>query len=94
MHTTEQPTDAPTQGRTNYIVFAGFEPGPRGGWMDLYDTAGTLSQAKELCDRAISADAVWTQIVCINTLTVIQSQTIIDYTKPFVSKYHEDEYYN
>ena len=96
MHTTEQTNDATTttKPRPNYIVFAGFEEGPRGGWIDFYESASTLSDAKELCNRAIQADATWTQIVCVNTMTVVQSQTIIDYTKPFVSVYHEDEYYN
>lgn len=91
MHTTTE-TATPVKGRPNYIVFAGVEK--RGGWMDLYDTACSLPAAKELCKRAIQEDVTWTQIVCLNTMTIVQYQTIVDYTKPFVSTYHEDEYYN
>ena len=91
MHTISDPA-TPVKARPNYIVFAGVEK--RGGWSDLYETACTLVAAEDLCKRAIQEDATWTQIVCINTMTVIQSQTIVDYTQPFVSTYHEDEYYN
>lgn len=91
MHST---TDTAThmKGMPNYIVFAGVEK--RGGWMDLYETAFTLVAAQDLCKRAIQEDATWTQIVCVNTMTIVQSQSIVDYTKPFVSNCHEDEYYN
>jgi len=94
MHTTNQTneTSTPVKNRPNYFVFAGIEK--RGGWMDLYDTADTLLAAEDLCRRAIQEDVTWTQIVCVNTLTIVQYQTIVDYTKPFVSTCHEDEYYN
>lgn len=92
MHSTNDST-TPVKARPNYIVFAGFDD-KRGGWSDLYETACTLVAAEDLCKRAIQEHATWTQIVCVNTMTVIQSQSIVDYTKPFVSKYHEDEYYN
>lgn len=91
MHTTTD-TATPVKARPNYIVFAGVEK--RGGWMDLYETACSLPAAEELCKRAIQEDATWTQIVCVNTMTIVQYQTIVDYTKPFVSTCHEDEYYN
>jgi hypothetical protein len=91
MHTPNE-TAAPVQTKPNYIVFAGVEK--RGGWSDLYETAATLIAAKELCKRAIQEDATWTQIVCVNTMTVVQTQSIVDYTQPFVSVCHEDEYYN
>jgi hypothetical protein len=91
MHTTTD-TATPVKARPNYIVFAGVEK--RGGWMDLYETASSLPVAEELCKRAIQEDATWTQIVCVNTMTIVQYQTIVDYTKPFVSTCHEDEYYN
>jgi len=91
MHTTTD-TATPVKARPNYIVFAGVEK--RGGWMDLYETACSLPDAEELCKRAIQEDATWTQIVCINTMEIVQYQTIVDYTKPFVSTCHEDEYYN
>ena len=91
MHTTNEP-DTPINAAPNYFVFAGVEK--RGGWMDLYDAADTLVAAEDLCRRAIQEEATWTQIVCLRTRTIVQYQTIVDYTKPFVSTCHEDEYYN
>ena len=91
MHSTTDPA-TPVNTRPNYIVFAGVEK--RGGWSDLYETAFTLVAAQDLCKRAIQEEATWTQIVCVNTMTIVQSQSIVDYTKPFVSNCHEDEYYN
>jgi hypothetical protein len=88
MHT----INAPIKTIPNYLVFAGVDK--LGGWSDLYETACTLPDANELCRRAIQENATWTQIVCANTMTIVQSQTVIDCTKPFVSVCHEDEYYN
>lgn len=63
-------------------------------YKNLVGYAKTLKEAKKIFEKSNLGENKWTQIVCLTTFNIIDSQIAIDINKPIFKDYYssDDEY--